>query len=465
MNLSLAHVLPPSIETARAIILKWIENNDLHDFRLLFLTQPASFLDPMKLQGERRNVCKRGTISIAIVRGNPRGRLVAGFVPIAISNQSGKVAALLREASVPVYTGSLTDKNAILKFLETVHHRPQLNQTTRTVINLSEYNVARLVKSALGVWWPDEWLKDRPQSDREIMKSMVVRRQKRFRVYEEVALGEIIGPLEGTQFEYLQAYRVDLLIAASPPDSTPLLVVEFDGPTHENKQKAQIDAERDSFLLENSLPVLRISCQNPMHLRAAKYLISDTGKFFSALITWLVKVMESKKKKEVSLKKRYTHIFATSMAEKIAEYRLKNAVIDIPEEVLDNLDAEVREEKWDALMDIELQLSDTPWDLREERESRVRPEYYGNLMQCVESGSDVKVRTNGEIETGLDVECSGFGNGQLGPIRMGPFFANVKSPEEFQIWFKQAAEMAAIQAVLDVADLTCSEFIDSQNEE
>ncbi|MFO8026841.1 MAG: DUF2726 domain-containing protein, partial [Opitutales bacterium] len=292
-SLRLAYFLPSDVEAARNTIMGWLREHGHKQHRTLCLTQPAAVIDPSNLSGQARRACLRGVIPISIVVGKEKGTLVAAVVRPPQTRQEEGVLELLRRFRIPVFMGDLASEASLLEFLAASNPSYRFSPSFRKVTNMSEARLMRKVKSSLGILGEEEIRKLSEQWKRDLVRHYSDDSKKRFRVYEEVALPEIIDGRCDEFDDTLSAYRVDLLVASPPPQSKPLFVVEFDGPKHEDPRRREKDSVRDNVLLRHSLPVLRISYRNDLFQRDKSGVVDVVGHYFSVLINRVGEVVEN----------------------------------------------------------------------------------------------------------------------------------------------------------------------------
>ena len=277
--------LPKAVEECRKNVATWIRGLNASEVRQLFMTQLATFIDP-KLFADNDFIL-RGIISIAVVKGAERGRLIAAIVDEA-EPYACKTAHLLEEVGVRVFIGSLSEHDKIEVFLRGVSlKRSELsagkaNAKLRQVTNLPERRLITAVKRALGLlpllpaFRAELLARCGSNLVSEIQKGLDAQRKK-INVFEEYALTRVVDASGSQNYAHLQKYRVDILVAIAAPASRPLFVIKFDGKEHRSPDKARKDKYRDSLLIDADLPVLRIDSRtdwrHPFFLLYIKVLV------------------------------------------------------------------------------------------------------------------------------------------------------------------------------------------------
>ena len=458
-ELHLAHVLPADIEDARKTVNTWLEHRGLRQFRPLCVTQPAAFIDPKELRGSAKNACLRGIIHIGLVSGQEIGILVAAFHRPPETPRERDVAALLADLKIPTFCGDLTDASSIRNFLDSCNLDYRFSPSFRKVTNMSEARLMRTVKYALGIWADADILDGHSPQIRNFLVDGIELNKKRFRVYEEVAVGEIIKSLPGTPYERFSAFRVDILVASPPPLSTPLFVVEFDGLHHADHTQRKKDKERDDLFVQNLVPVLRISHKNPQSSRFQDEINSTTGAYFFDLISRISWVVENervgKAKALHGLKERELR----ELDRLVSAFRKEHSVIQIPSEEIAKILSEARitlAEDYDWVYG-EFQVDDH-LDALEWQEGQ-KPSSYRSLSECVHPDNEIEVLTEGSIETGLRVEIKTSFKCPIVVPEFGPFYAQLKSPDVFAKKLDTLPREAAIATALSWADDECKKFL------
>lgn len=339
-KLTLAHVLPPEIEQGRSIVNSWIRTQGLSEVRLLHLVQASAFVNIDLISKEFRGASLKGLISIALVKGSTKGALRAAFID-PTSEYAKELSTLLEGLGVPVYMGALSEETTVKLFLEerVVGGLNSQNKSVHLagVTNISERILITLVKEALGIRITKKMRNDlegRADLARFICEFFDFQKGK-FRVYEEMALGALIDGLDFQGWGYLRNYRVDILVASAHPTSMPLLVIEFDGPTHDNENQATKDAKRDEALLHAGIPVLRISSKNALIAGTVRPIDSLDYRFFQSYIAKLVsRLAELVYFYRIESPFRFRPIFgavANEVESLCDEYRRRESRVDIPE--------------------------------------------------------------------------------------------------------------------------------------
>jgi hypothetical protein len=249
-------------ETAFYCYLKSHRAN--RDRAILAFTKLSTFLSPegfKKVEAEA-DACYCCPVTFAVLSMRQNGRVV-----LAVLDQSSPHAStgarLLRECEVThVLQGSFPgDKDRLMHETELALNAPAgVSRLTQKAINDPESEVRVKLQSALGLWFPS------PHKFPDISEYMKHQREK-FAVFHEVALDAVLTP--GSERDpapsVLKTGRFDLLVATPPPFSEPLLVVEHDGPTHDDPKRKRKDAERDELCASANLPVLRIRLPKKEH--------------------------------------------------------------------------------------------------------------------------------------------------------------------------------------------------------
>lgn len=149
-----------------------------------------------------------------------------------------------------------------------------------------------------------------------------------------MALGALIVGSDLPDWDYIRTYCVDILVASAPPTSTPLLVIEFDGPRHDNENQSWKDAKRDEVLLGASIPVLRISSKNARIAGDIKSPSSLEHGFFQRYVSVLVsRLGELIYFDRIEPRQRFNPIHnavANKLKSLCDEYRERESRIDIP---------------------------------------------------------------------------------------------------------------------------------------
>lgn len=266
-------ILPDNVETGSRHIRQWKLATGRSE-QALYLVQPAAFFNVSDATAEDRPILLNGIISIALVYSDRRrDEIEKAFLCAAlIANDAGdssRVADCVRRCGVPVFYGDLSDNKQLDRFLNELQPLAR-HKASKPVINSAEYNLRCHTEWALGLRVKKQ-TRDRilthPPEIQELIQEYFTKQKSRYRVYQEVALGGILcadrshlSLLPG-QLDKLNEFRCDLLIAAAPPSSVPMLVVEFDGPQHEAEKKARNDELRDYALVRSGVSVLRLSYQ------------------------------------------------------------------------------------------------------------------------------------------------------------------------------------------------------------
>lgn len=345
-KLTLAHVLPPEIEQGRSIVNSWIRTQRLNELRLLHLVQAAAFVNVDLIAQEFRDASLKGLISIALVKGSTKGALRAAFIDPK-SEYGEELSLLLEYLDVPVHMGILSDKNVIERFLE---ERVLGGLKTQKkglhlagVTNIPERKMITLVKEALPIRITKKIRNDlagRPDQAR-LIDEVIESQLRKFRVYEEMALGALIDGSDLPKWNELKKYRVDLLVASAPPTSLPLLVIEYDGQKHGEEVQAWKDAKRDKVLLDASIPVLRISSKNVSFAAGAKPENSSEYRFFQRYVGVLVsRLGELIYFDRIESRLRFSPInnaVANKLKSLCDEYRERQSRIDIPQDDFNGL--------------------------------------------------------------------------------------------------------------------------------
>ncbi|WP_019627829.1 DUF2726 domain-containing protein [Thioalkalivibrio sp. AKL10] len=399
-------------------------------------------------------------IPISMVVGQEKGVLVAAFVREPETDQERSVLQLLEEHKIPTFVGQLDDARSLVEFSNCLDLGYRYSPAFRRVTNISEARLMRTVKSALNIFsekeiqeWPGGW-------QRDLIRGISDEAAARFRIYEEVAIPQIIKPEPGGSLgNRFSAHRVDLLVASAPPLSKPLFVVEFDGPWHDDPQNAKKDDERDKFLLENSLPVLRISYRNYPLSEGFADGVGNVGSYFAVLIGRMSEVVEE----EFIKKKVYWGEFYRKKREmlerSISGYKKANRVIQVPREALIEMVDEIEMDTYFESVDLGVE-----WNVRglEDAESwkrRLSVSEYKYLQEFLSSGVDLEIEESGCFEEGLEVSFRMRSEKRVSDAIFGPFYGALKVPEMFSGKLGSLTVEAATVTGLEALDGECGEWI------
>lgn len=94
------------------------------------------------------------------------------------------------------------------------------------------------------------------------------------RIFIEPCLAKYVDiPADGTDplLQYGRTSRADVLICENNPDLTPLLQLEFDGPTHRTQAGMRKDRKKEELLAQAGIPLLRIGFEDmPFTLESSR---------------------------------------------------------------------------------------------------------------------------------------------------------------------------------------------------
>ncbi len=326
-TLKLISTLPSQVERCRKQIIEWIRSQNLREIRPIFITQLSTFVDPCCYDSNQP--INSALISVAIVKGAKKGRLIAAIVDEK-EGHADVTRQVLEALSIPVFVGSVQNQSEIRKFLGSIPKKGSIQiRNLRKVTNIRERQVITLVKRSLGLLTLQPSFIQQLKSAGfanfiDMFRAYVDKQREKYNVFEEYALSRIVDVSEQPNCSHLQLFRVDILIAETAPSSMPLLVIEFDGLHHASGRQAWKDNSRDSILSKAGIPVIRISSKTAIE-----------GPFFECYIQTLVsRVVEIIQRPKTNVP--WTKLeFYELLERKTSEHKKKNQTTNISAEVSD----------------------------------------------------------------------------------------------------------------------------------
>jgi len=473
-QLALIRTLPPAVERCREIVTLWLRKQTLSDVRLLHQAQLAAFVDINHGSINDFTIpCLKGLIAVAVVKGSKNGVLRAAFIDSELKYAAdlGKVLASRR---VPAYVGDITDAQAIDAFLQTessaagclkLHTKVNTDFALKDVTNAPERAVITLVKESLGVWIGQKkkklLLNNGVLADR--ISSYLQTQKAKYRVYEEYALGAILDgySLPASDWNSLQNFRADVLVASSPPQSMPLLVIEFDGREHrDNPNKARSDVFRDTALLAAGIPVLRISSQNSLLPGKVEAINDPERKFFSLYFQLLVgrlaeqihfdRIRQSEAWEPVST------ALVSALERRCDEYRKIQSRIDIPQDVLRRMYEEANDDLAGPQTKVASELAIEEYESLQEWQSMLDPNSYPT-----QTGEAITTVKEPEVRGAANVKHGSFAVHMM--VRLGGVSKSLVSPEIFiELKLPKSCE-AFLETATEAAVISLLSGIDGQS--
>ena len=269
-ELTLQSILSTS-ETILADQIKSFLKEAKVKYRLLYQTQPSTFIRPEWARGET-DACKRslfeGLILFSLVKGNKNSRLILAIIDEE-SPFSGDAASLLQSFQIPVYLGPIgNDFQPLENFLRKTLDSGPFLPASRPVTNESERWLLNMASFAADHRTMPDIAKRTPPDVLAIFESVRAKMRKKYRIFHEVALPAIIDfdSCEGVgidiDWSYAKKARLDLLVTSDAPEYQPLMAIEFDGPTHNTDSGVRKDRKKEAILQNAGLPLLRISYED-----------------------------------------------------------------------------------------------------------------------------------------------------------------------------------------------------------
>lgn len=302
--LELCKVLPPTVEQCYTMVEEFLENEGVRHYTIFCSTPLPALFDVTKFPNAedytsiRRKDIQTFVVSLCVFVPQKIGGL---YLILLDENENSygnlsKVTGAFRRScaflEIPLCYRDLGDRDKVSDFLfyNTHYHSDESvlvaeHKAARDAANRASNAELWLLKNlrySLGLDIDEQKLNyvldNLPESEsREFYQAAaydgVEYARRHFRVYHEFSLSRLAARPKGVPaykggseaFGKLYDRRCDALVAAPPPYSLPLLVVEFDGPHHCEGDQIIKDMERDYVLNGLGIPVLRVLCgtRNP----------------------------------------------------------------------------------------------------------------------------------------------------------------------------------------------------------
>lgn len=280
-----AEIPPPDIEALRDLLrdlsrTEWPEGRSLDT---LVLTQAAAFLEIGHLPEADRKLCLREPVPLALCKGNNRQKmkLVAAFLRPATL----QLERILLRAGVRCYTGDWTEPEKVLAFLMRSCAGPSATRNSvplRQLVNPAERWIKHKVGSRGLVLDVDGSVRRAFQEagEGELLNELLVEQRARFDLLAEVACSAILRlPSQPAtrlirEWEWLSTRRVDVAVIDRISRKA-VMVVEWDGRTHDAEAQRENDRRRDAALVGSGVALLRISHRTAVNVGADIQRVSD----------------------------------------------------------------------------------------------------------------------------------------------------------------------------------------------
>ena len=346
-------------------------------WRVLYKTVPSTYIDPAWVADNEdlKPACWEGEIVYAIVERQVKGRVGAAVIderhPLANS-----VRALLEKFHVPslVYNPKSTSA-AVTTFLrEALDGRRRLRMScrwTRDVTNKSE-----------------EWLIN---SCGPIVKRWSSLANKEVYGFHEPRLDAFVDSNETASErlrEFARKSHVDYLITGPAPNLIPLVVLEIDGPDHEEKRSVkEADKKKEHILRDAAIPLLRLRLSDmPFQLYPPTGPVIDLPKpeqrkayetFFDYIVTAILQGSYFENVESQRIWAKYNWRFNQLLKERIRNRRKQTRSLQLSTEALT--------EEWEV---VELALEDLEMEARVEHGSYMTYFEHKDLKYHLSSDSD-----------------------------------------------------------------------------
>lgn len=268
MSLTVKSLLSRDEQSFAAVLDKYLKDNHGTQLRVLYKTTPAAFVDPFQQDdGELRSACFLSILDFVItanvVKGSPRVALLS-----ADNANRFEIEKIFERRYLPIVVIDPVgnDFSQVISEIKAI-----LSQRPRVKFegpgNSSELWLKNIAKNAIYNVFEGYWARRQAAClDPDVFDA---------RVFMEPCLAEFITiPIDSDDpiHNYGRTARSDVLVTKNGENLTPLLALEFDGPTHDEPHRQASDEKKEALFEEAGIPLLRIRWSN-----VPFQLVSSTG--------------------------------------------------------------------------------------------------------------------------------------------------------------------------------------------